>query len=60
MISLTLSPLRTGCLMMVVFKTILQMKSKGMDSEQTWAAARRRRVLRMHNFHFHWEVIFPL
>lgn len=60
MISLMLSPLWTGSLMMVVFKTVLQKLSKGMASEQTWAAARSRQVLRMHNFYFHWEVIFPL
>lgn len=34
MISLTLSPLWTGSLMMGVFKTVLQMIPKGMTSEQ--------------------------
>lgn len=53
MISLMLSPLWTGSLMMGVFKTILQMIPKGMASEQVLSAARSRQVLRTHDLPFH-------
>lgn len=60
MISLMLSPLWTGSLMMGVFKTILQMIPKGMASEQVLSAARSRQVLRTHDPPFHcWASLLP-